>query len=67
MILDEEDSDPELKDKINNRLAEICKRENVPFELTVSIGFAYADRNETLKELIEDADEAMYAEKMIER
>ena len=67
VILDEEDSDPELKDKINNRLAEICKRENVPFELTVSIGFAYADRNETLKELIEDADEAMYAEKMIER
>ena len=44
-------------------LKRLNKQANAPYELTVSIGAAMADREQTIKELIEMADEDMYLEK----
>ena len=52
-----------LKARIKEKLVEINKKTNVPFELTVSIGIAFSSGSLTLKQLVDDADEAMYDEK----
>jgi len=52
-----------LKNGIKDKLAEINKKTEVPFELTVSIGIASSDGSITLKEFIDIADENMYEEK----
>ena len=56
-------SNEELKSAINTRLAELVKEEKLPFDLTVSIGVATLEDNDSLKDLIVRADEAMYDEK----
>lgn len=56
-------SNEELKNAINTRLAELVEDEKIPFELTVSIGVATLEEDDSLKELIVRADEAMYDEK----
>ena len=53
----------ELKDNINARLAELVEEEKLPFDLTISIGIADLDDDDSLKDLIEKADAAMYDEK----
>ncbi|WP_026517231.1 GGDEF domain-containing protein [Butyrivibrio sp. MC2021] len=53
----------ELKNKINESLAEIVKNEDLRFELTVSIGCAALEDSDELKDLIARADEAMYEDK----
>ncbi len=58
-----EDEGMDLKQRIVSNLAEIAAREKLPFELTVSVGMAYAEKSESLKELMGKADEAMYLEK----
>ena len=52
-----------LKSRIKEKLAQINKETEVPFELTVSIGIASSSGSLTLKQLIGDADEDMYEEK----
>ncbi len=61
--LGREDESADLKQRIIRNLDTIVARENLPFELTVSIGAAFLEKNETLKELMEKADDAMYMEK----
>lgn len=58
-----EDESVDLKQRIISNLAELVAREKLPFDLTVSVGMAYAEKSESLKELMEKADEAMYLEK----
>ena len=53
----------ELKNNINERLAELAEEEKLPFDLTISIGIADLDGDDSLKDLIEKADAAMYDEK----
>ena len=66
-----ESNDAELPDKlkesINENLRMINERTGIPFELTVSIGYASTDGSITLKELIDTADEAMYEVKKASR
>ena len=66
-----ESNDAELPDKlkesINENLRMINERIGIPFELTVSIGYASTDGSITLKELIDTADEAMYEAKKASR
>ena len=52
-----------LKERIGWILDEMGKRTEVPFELTVSIGIAKAEKKMGLKELIAEADHRMYQEK----
>ena len=52
-----------IKDSINDNLRAINERKKLPFDLTVSIGYAYTNGGDTLKELIDRADEAMYEAK----
>ena len=44
-------------------LSELNEQANSPYELTVSIGLAAADKELSLKEVIENADRRMYLEK----
>ena len=60
---DNEGTNEELKNSINERLAELVESEQVPFELTVSIGIAELDEEDSLKDLIAKADAAMYDDK----
>ncbi|MCR5402738.1 MAG: GGDEF domain-containing protein [Butyrivibrio sp.] len=60
---DSEEKIKEIKTGINRHLEEIVKNEQVPFELTVSIGIATASENDQLKNVIAKADQAMYEEK----
>ena len=53
----------ELKNSIKARLAELVENEKLPFELTISIGIATLNDDDSLKDLIEKADAAMYDEK----
>ena len=53
----------DVKNSICIKLAEIAERENVPFNLTVSIGVARAQKSEQLKDLMARADKAMYEDK----
>ena len=64
---DNDDTKEILKKSINDTLAESVKKKKLPFELTVSIGVAALDGDETLKDLIAKADEAMYKEKNAKR
>jgi diguanylate cyclase (GGDEF)-like protein len=63
MASDNEASSKEIKRKIKEKLAEEVIEEQLPFELTVSIGTACMDGDESLKDLIAKADTAMYEEK----
>ena len=54
-----------LKETITHILEEINRKTSIPFELTVSIGAASTNGQASLKELIGQADEAMYAEKEV--
>lgn len=63
MASDNIDKVKELKNGINRQLEEITKSNQVPFELTVSIGIATAGEDDQLKSIIARADEAMYNEK----
>ena len=49
-----------LRGSIIKKLGEINERTKIPFELTVSIGCASSDGTQSLKELIDLADEEMY-------
>lgn len=52
-----------LKKRINQNLAEMNREEDTPYDLSVSIGIARAEREESLKEVIEKADKELYEEK----
>lgn len=52
-----------LKSSISDNLRVINERTKLPFDLSVSIGYASTDGDDTLKELIDKADEAMYEAK----
>lgn len=56
-----------LMEYINNCLAEMNAKAGAPYELSVSIGFTRADKQECLKEVIERADEKLYEEKQRRR
>ena len=62
-----ESNDPSLailvRKKINEALKAVNERTGLPFELTASTGISFTDGSLTLKELIDKADEDMYAEK----
>ncbi len=62
-----DESAEKLKSSINENLRAINERTKLPFELTVSIGYAYTDGDDNLKELIDKADEAMYEAKKASR
>ena len=66
-----ESPDPEdakhIKNTIVEKLQLVNERTKIPFTLTVSIGIASTDGKESLKELINRADEAMYEEKNASR
>jgi len=52
-----------LRSKINHYLDKLNREAAAPYELSVSVGIAKAKRNKTLKILISEADEKLYAEK----
>ncbi|MBP8969793.1 MAG: diguanylate cyclase, partial [Lachnospiraceae bacterium] len=52
-----------VKSSISDNLRVINERTKLPFDLSVSIGYASTDGDDTLKELIDKADEAMYEAK----
>ena len=52
-----------LESAIRDNLVRVNLRSHIAFDLTVSIGHASSDGSLSLKELINIADEAMYAEK----
>lgn len=52
-----------LKNRINQNLAEMNREADTPYDLSVSIGIARAEREESLKEVIEKADKELYEEK----
>ncbi len=52
-----------LKNRINQNLAEMNREAGTPYDLSVSIGIARAERDEALKEVIEKADKELYEEK----
>ena len=58
-----EDENNELKNTIREKLKELSAKKSIPFELTVSIGVAKANSGESLKDLLSQADSAMYMEK----
>lgn len=60
---EEEGSILMLKDRIGWILEELNHKENAPYPLTVSIGITRAKKEQSLKELIADADQMMYLEK----
>lgn len=60
---DEADSTDDVKNRICIKLSEIVEREKIPFDLTVSIGVARAQKHEQLKDLMARADKAMYEDK----
>ncbi len=60
---DNEEKVKELKENINAYLKEIAQSREVLFELTVSIGIASVGENDSLKNVIAIADQAMYEEK----
>ena len=62
-----EENAEKLKSSINENLRAINERTKLPFDLTVSIGYAYTEGSGTLKELIDTADEAMYEAKKASR
>jgi diguanylate cyclase (GGDEF)-like protein len=60
---DDEAEMKELKSRINQNLAELNQKASAPYDLSVSIGIARAEREESLTEVIEKADEELYEEK----
>ena len=52
-----------LRSKINHYLDKLNREAAAPYELSVSVGIAKAKSNKTLKILISEADEKLYAEK----
>lgn len=52
-----------LKERIAAYLEQLNREARAPYGLTVSIGVAVAEKRKALKELIEHADAALYAEK----
>lgn len=54
-----------LKSRISEHLARLNTEADAPYELTVSIGWATAERDTPLKDLIVQADEQLYAEKSL--
>ena len=52
-----------LCEKIKDNVVALNKKANAPYDLTVSIGIARADRGKELKALIEEADEELYEDK----
>ena len=53
----------ELSRGIKERVASLNKEANAPYELSVSIGIAKAEKSKELKEIIAEADEMLYEEK----
>lgn len=58
---EDEETIEELRRAIDERLRIL--NDDAPYELTVSVGVARAEKGKALKELIEEADKALYAEK----
>ena len=52
-----------LKQRINEHTARLNKEAGSPYELTVSIGYAKADKSISFTELVVTADEKLYEEK----
>jgi diguanylate cyclase (GGDEF)-like protein len=52
-----------LKNRINQNLAEMNREADTPYDLSVSIGIARVEREDSLKEVIEKADKELYEEK----
>ena len=63
LITDSEGVCDEVKEQINRSLTEMVAKKDLPFELSVSIGMAVFRKGDSLRGLIERADEAMYSEK----
>lgn len=53
----------ELKKNIHECLAGLNRKANVPYALSISIGVASGNGKQSLKELVEKADQMMYEEK----
>ncbi len=53
----------ELSRGIKQRVASLNKEAHAPYELSVCIGIAKADKPKELKEIIAEADEKLYEEK----
>lgn len=64
---DKPDTIEKLTTDIHNNLAELNRKANSPYELTVSIGIAKVSRNKDLKDLITEADHSLYNNKKINR
>ena len=62
-----DDTNEALKKRINDKLAEIVQDEDLPFDLTISIGVSEFSDEDTLKTLIAKADKAMYEDKALSR
>lgn len=63
VIADEKSEIEVLCEKIKDNVVALNKKANAPYDLTVSIGLARADRGKELKALIEEADEELYEDK----
>ncbi len=60
---DDPDAIDALKERIAGNLIQLNREARAPYDLSVSIGVARAEKEKPLKELIERADAALYAEK----
>lgn len=63
VMADEKSEIDALCDTIKNNVVKLNKKANAPYDLSVSIGIARADRGKELKALIEEADEELYEDK----
>lgn len=60
---DSEQEIAQLRDRIKRVLSELNRAANAPYELSVSIGVAAAEKGKSLKTLISQADTVLYEEK----
>lgn len=67
VISGDENTSFELKQGISERLKQLIADKGIPYDLSVSIGIASYKEGETLKDLLERADEAMYNEKKLSK
>ena len=67
VISGDENTSFELKQGISERLKQLIADKGIPYDLSVSIGIASYKEGDTLKGLLERADEAMYNEKKLSK
>jgi diguanylate cyclase (GGDEF)-like protein len=52
-----------IKDGVRSHLKDLNDEANVPYDLTVSVGIAKAEKNQDIKDVLEIADKELYEEK----